>query len=226
MHFFEEKKWGGVGEKILFFFSSILGLLNAFCLSRSCPITIFLPKRTEWIYHDTHGMWEKLMLWQSEIPKKLTRYCFLLKRHFFSFCFQVCLTYPGYCRDSDVFMADSVLLPDISDFFADVLTFFHDGCYNIKITRGCTAGPEGQRGGRRETRSAERRPEWSHEGPTVHSRVIFKLYHPSWKQSQDTQQKKSSSWRLTVNYRVTSSWPAEHSFVGAGLETGTKLGRA
>ena len=33
----------------------------------------------------------------------------------------------GYYRDSDVFLADSVLLPDILDFFADILTFFHDG---------------------------------------------------------------------------------------------------
>ena len=29
--------------------------------------------------------------------------------------------------DSDIFLADSVDLADISDFFADILTFFHDG---------------------------------------------------------------------------------------------------
>ena len=35
-----------------------------------------------------------------------------------------------YYTDSDVFLADSVDLPDISDFFADILTFFHDGWEN------------------------------------------------------------------------------------------------
>ena len=34
----------------------------------------------------------------------------------------------SYYTDSDVFLADSVDLADISDFFADILTFFHDGC--------------------------------------------------------------------------------------------------
>ena len=94
-----------------------------------------------------------------------------------------------YYTDSDVFLADSVDLPDISDFFADILTFFHDGWENWKITRGSTAGPEGRSGGRREARSAERRPERSPEGPAVDPRVIFQFFHPSWKQSQDTQQK-------------------------------------
>ena len=34
----------------------------------------------------------------------------------------------SYYRDSDVFLADSVNLADSSDFFADILTFCHDGC--------------------------------------------------------------------------------------------------
>ena len=33
----------------------------------------------------------------------------------------------AYYIHSDVFLADSVDLPDIWDFFADILTFFHDG---------------------------------------------------------------------------------------------------
>ena len=63
-------------------------------------------------------------------------------------------------------------LPDISDFFADILTFFHDGWENWKFTRGSTAGPEGRSGGRSEARSAERRPERSPEGPAAPPRVV------------------------------------------------------
>ena len=40
------------------------------------------------------------------------------------------MTEMRYYTDSDVFLADSVDLPDISDFFADILTFFHDGWEN------------------------------------------------------------------------------------------------
>ena len=72
----------------------------------------------------------------------------------------------------------------ISDFFADILTFFHDGWENWKITRGSTAGPEGRSGGRSEARSAERRPERSPEGPAVPPRgvsiyfiISFHEYH-------------------------------------------------
>ena len=51
-----------------------------------------------------------------------------------SICPKLTLIYPKatprYYTDSDVFLADSVDLPDISDFFADILTFFHDGWEN------------------------------------------------------------------------------------------------
>ena len=80
-----------------------------------------------------------------------------------------------YYRDSDVFLADSVDLADISDFFADILTFFQNGWEISKIKRGHTAGPEGRSGGRREERSGERRPERSPSGPVVCPDVIFNL---------------------------------------------------
>ena len=35
-----------------------------------------------------------------------------------------------YYTDSDVFLADSMDLSDISDFFADILTFYHNGWEN------------------------------------------------------------------------------------------------
>ena len=60
-----------------------------------------------------------------------------------------------YYTDSNVFLADSLDLPDISDFFADILTFFQNGW-------------EGD----------ERRPERSPSGPAAH-RVIFQFYHLS-----------------------------------------------
>lgn len=43
--------------------------------------------------------------------------------------------------------------------------------------------------------------EKSHEGPAVDPRVIFQFFHPSWKQSQDTQQK---SPRYSGNYTLFS----------------------
>ena len=48
-----------------------------------------------------------------------------------------------YYTDSNVFLADSVDLPDISDFFADILTFFHDGGKIEKSHGGTPPGPRG-----------------------------------------------------------------------------------
>ena len=52
-----------------------------------------------------------------------------------------------YYTDSNVFLADSVDLPDISNFFADILTFFHDGWKFEKSHGGAPPG-----------RGVERRP--------------------------------------------------------------------
>ena len=49
----------------------------------------------------------------------------------------------GYYIDSHVFLADSVDLADISDFFADILTFFHDGGKIEKSHGGTPPGPRG-----------------------------------------------------------------------------------
>ena len=40
----------------------------------------------------------------------------------------------SYYTDSDVFLADSVDLGDISDFFADIFTFCRDWFWSLKIT--------------------------------------------------------------------------------------------
>ena len=111
--------------------------------------------------------------------------------------------------DSDVFLADSVDFADSLDFLADSWTFFHDSWARLKITSGHTTGPEGRGGGLRSARSAERRPERSPEGPAVHPCVIFKFYHPSWKQSQDTQQK---SQRYSVKFTLLSQKQRRYGF--------------
>ena len=53
-----------------------------------------------------------------------------------------------YYTDSDVFLADSLDLPDISDFFADILTFSR---WMVQL--------KNHTGVRRRARGAERRPE-------------------------------------------------------------------
>ena len=89
-----------------------------------------------------------------------------------------------------LFLADSVDLAEYLGLFCWVSWLcFHDGWENWKITRGCTTGLSGLRSGLRSSLRSSLRPPLRPSGPAVHRRVIFQIYHPSWKQSQDTQQK-------------------------------------
>ena len=62
--------------------------------------------------------------WKAYLPMKFLR---CKKMSFQNIFFSNVFNYYTY---SDVFLADSVDLPDISDFFADILTFFHGGWEN------------------------------------------------------------------------------------------------
>ena len=92
----------------------------------------------------------------------------------------------------------------ISRTFFLISWLFHDGWYNWKITRGWAGGPEGRSGGRREALRAERRPERSPEGPPAHPRVIFQLYHQSWK-SEDIRKNVRDIWQIQATQPKTTS---------------------
>ena len=88
----------------------------------------------------------------------------------------------GYHTHSDVIFGwVAWICMSISDFFAEYLDFVFTMGGKIEKSHG--GAPPGPRG------SAPAPMVASPSGPAVHPHVIFQFYHPSWKQSQDTQQK-------------------------------------